>query len=715
MRAPPYSADEIMTLTAARQLRNGAVCFVGIGLPSAACNLARLTHAPDLILIYESGTVGTRPVVLPLSIGDGELAESATCIVPLPEVFAHYLQRGRVDVGFLGAAQIDRFGNLNSTVIGSYAHPVVRLPGAGGAPDIANCAREVLVIMKQTPRSFVSALDFRTSCGYLEGSGARAASGCPGTGPRAVITDFGVLRPHPDTFELELAALYPGVSVEAARAATGWPLRVAATLELLTTPDQKELTVLRNLHARTRQAHGRAINIKLSAAAGQRQGTSLMQPSDLHMTLPGPRAQALIARDGVVSTPSYVRDYPFVMARGSGAEVWDVDGNRYLDFMSGIGVCSTGHAHPQVVQAIKEAADDFLHISSDYWHERMTRLAERVSGLDPLGEAAQVLICQSGTEAVEGALKLARYVTGRPRFLAFLGGFHGRSMGSLAFTSSKYTQQQGFFPTMPGVTHVPYPNPYRPLLVGADQGNAVIDYIENILFTSNVPPTEVAGILVEPIQGEGGYIVPPDGFLAGLRALCDRHGILLIFDEVQSGIGRTGKMFASQHWGVQPDIMVLAKGVASGLPLGLVVARRRYMQQWRRGAHGNTFGGNPLCCAAALATLDLVEGEYAANAAAVGEYFMGRLRKLQQRFPCIGDVRGKGLMIGMELVIDRTTRAPARALCDAVLTRAYHNGLLLLSCGWSTVRFIPPLMISRRHVDEAVMLFETALTEAVAQ
>jgi 4-aminobutyrate aminotransferase len=432
------------------------------------------------------------------------------------------------------------------------------------------------------------------------------------------------------------------------------------------------------------------------------------------MPLPGPKAQALLARDLPVTSPSYPRDYPFVMARGRGAEVWDVDGNRYLDFMSGIGVCSTGHAHPQVVQAIKDAADDFLHISSDYWHERMTRLAERLNALDPVGEPAQSFICQSGTEAVEGALKLARYVTGRPRFIGFLGGFHGRSMGSLAFTSSKYTQQAGFFPTMPGVTHVPYPNLYRPLFLGADQGKAVIDYIENVLFVSNLPPREVAAILVEPIQGEGGYLVPPDGFLAGLRALCNRHGMLLIFDEVQCGIGRAGRMFASQHWGVTPDIMALAKGLASGMPLGVVVARRRHMEQWKRGAHGNTFGGNPLCCAAALATLELVEREYAANAATVGEYFIGRLRELQQRFPCIGDVRGRGLMIGMELVTDRASRTPAQALCEAVLTRAFHNGLLLLSCGLSTVRFIPPLMINRGHVDEAMALLTSALTEALA-
>jgi 4-aminobutyrate aminotransferase len=440
-----------------------------------------------------------------------------------------------------------------------------------------------------------------------------------------------------------------------------------------------------------------------------------MASPHIRTALPGPKAQALLARDRAVSSPSYPRDYPFVIAKGRGVEVWDVDGNRFLDFAAGIAVCSTGHAHPQVVQAIKNAADEFLHISSDYWHERMTRLGERINELDPLGEPAQILICQSGTESVEGALKLARYVTGRPRFLGFLGGFHGRSMGSLSFTASKYTQQAGFFPTMPGVTHVPYPNVYRPLLAGADQGRAVLEYIENVLFACNVPASEVAAILVEPIQGEGGYLVPPDGFLAGLRALCDRHGILLIFDEVQSGIGRTGKMFAAEHWGVRPDIMTLAKGLGSGLPIGLVVAKKTIMEKWKRGAHGNTYGGNPICCAAALATLDLVQREYAANAAQVGAYFQGRLRELQKEFECIGDVRGKGLMIGAELITDRASRKPDAALCQRVLTRAFHNGLILLSCGTSTVRFIPPLMVSREHVDEALALLKTALREALAQ
>ncbi|HKC15999.1 MAG TPA: acetyl ornithine aminotransferase family protein [Steroidobacteraceae bacterium] len=440
-----------------------------------------------------------------------------------------------------------------------------------------------------------------------------------------------------------------------------------------------------------------------------------MRPPHIRTALPGPKAQALLARDFAVTTPSLPRDYPFVMAKGRGVEVWDIDGNRFLDFAAGIAVCSTGHAHPAVVQAIKEAADEFLHISSDYWHERLTRLAEKINALDPMREPVMVFPCQSGTETVEAALKLARYVTGRPRFIGFLGGFHGRTMGSLAFTASKYTQQAGFFPTMPGVTHVPYPNVYRPLFAGPDQGRAVLDYIENVLFQCNVPASDVAAILVEPIQGEGGYLVPPDGFLQGLRELCDRHGILLIFDEVQSGIGRTGKMFASQHWGVSPDIMTLAKGLGSGMPIGLMVARRRHMEKWKRGAHGNTFGGNPLCCAAALATLDLVEHEYAANADSVGQYFIHALRQLQQRFECVGDVRGKGLMIGMELVSDRSERKPAKQLCQRVLTRAYHNGLLLLSCGQSTVRFIPPLMVTRTHVDEAMGMIETALREALAE
>ncbi len=441
-----------------------------------------------------------------------------------------------------------------------------------------------------------------------------------------------------------------------------------------------------------------------------------MNNPHIKMPLPGPRAQALIARDAEVISPSYPRDYPFAMSHGRGTEVWDVDGNRFLDFAAGIAVCATGHAHPQVVAAVQKAAGEFLHISSDYWHEQMVGLGERLAKLAPMqtiaGEGAMSFLCQSGTEAVEGAIKLARYVTRRPRFIGFLGGFHGRTMGSLSFTSSKYTQQLGFAPTMPGVTHVPYPNPYRPLFAGADQGQAVLDYI-SMLFERSVPAAEVAAILVEPIQGEGGYLVPPDGFLAGLRALCDKHGILLIFDEVQCGVGRSGKMFACEHWGVAPDIMTSAKGLGSGLPIGAIVAKKSIMSQWKRGSHGNTYGGNPITCAAASATLDLVAGGFADNAASVGAHFMSRLHELAKTYPCIGEVRGKGLMIGMELIETDGNKTPANALCDAVITRAFHNGLLLLSCGVSTVRFMPPLNTSIAQIDEAVALLRTSLDEAL--
>jgi 4-aminobutyrate aminotransferase len=439
----------------------------------------------------------------------------------------------------------------------------------------------------------------------------------------------------------------------------------------------------------------------------------VMNNPHIKTDLPGPKARALLARDATVVSPSYPRDYPFVMSHGKGAEVWDVDGNRFLDFAAGIAVCSTGHSHPVVVQAIKDAADRFLHISSDFWHEGQVQLAEKINALSPMKEPVMSFFAQSGTECVEGALKLARYTTGRSRFIGFLGGFHGRTMGSLAFTSSKYTQQRGFFPTMPGVTHVPFPNNYRPLFAGADQGSAVLHYIEHVLFTSNVPASEVAAVLIEPIQGEGGYLVPPEGFLAGLRELCDRHGILLIFDEVQSGVGRTGKMFACEHWNVVPDILLLAKGIGSGMPIGLLIAKRSIMQHWARGAHGNTFGGNPLCCAAALATLDLVERRYAANAARTGEYLMGKLRALAARHPVIGEVRGRGLMIGIELVLDPVSKAPAKKLCEELITRAFHQGLILLSCGASTIRLMPPLLIDEADADEAVFLLEKSLIEAL--
>jgi 4-aminobutyrate aminotransferase len=427
---------------------------------------------------------------------------------------------------------------------------------------------------------------------------------------------------------------------------------------------------------------------------------------------PGPAAQAIIARDRAVVARSYVRDYPFVMDHGRGVEVWDVDGNRYIDFAAGIAVCSTGHAHPDVVAAIRDAAGRFLHISPDFWHEGQTRLAEMIDGLGPVNGPAMSFFANSGTEAVEAALKLARYVTGRPRFIGFLGGFHGRSMGSLAFTASRPTQQRGFFPTMPGVTHVPYPDSYRPLLAGPDQGLAVLGYIEK-LFQSNVPADEVAAVLVEPILGEGGYLVPPEGFLAGLRELCDRHGILLIFDEIQTGIGRTGQMFAWQHWGVRPDIITLAKGLASGMPIGLAVARRDLMERWPAGAHANTYGGNPLACAAASATLKLVADQYTANASQAGERLATGLRALAGDFPCIGDVRGRGLMLAIDLVTDRASRQPHPDLAREIVRRAFGNGLLLLTCGASAIRLVPPLMIDSALVDESLDILRRSLDEAV--
>lgn len=435
-----------------------------------------------------------------------------------------------------------------------------------------------------------------------------------------------------------------------------------------------------------------------------------MKSHRIHTALPGPNAQAIIERDARVVASCYVRDYPFVMSHGTGAEAWDADGNCFIDFMAGIAVCSTGHSHPDVVAAISAAAGEFLHISSDYWHERQVRLAEFMDRIAPFGEPAMTFFCNSGTEAVEGALKIARKITGRPRFIGFLGGFHGRSMGSLAFTSSKYMQQAGFFPTMPGVTHVPFPNDYRPLFAGADQGQAVLDYMEQ-LFRHNVPAREVAAVLVEPIQGEGGYLVPPDSFLPGLRALCDRHGILLIADEVQSGAGRTGRWFACEHWNVRPDIVTLSKGIGSGMPIGLIVGRRKLLQQMPAGSHGNTFGGNPVCCAAALKTLELIEEQYLENARQIGKRLMRGLIELQQEFPCIGSVRGRGLMVGMELVADRNTRAPAPDLCNALVRSAWRHGLLLLSCGVSTIRFIPPLCVTSALTDEALQILRMVLQE----
>jgi 4-aminobutyrate aminotransferase len=434
----------------------------------------------------------------------------------------------------------------------------------------------------------------------------------------------------------------------------------------------------------------------------------------IQITPPGPNAQKILARDEQVLSPSYARDYGFVMERGLGAEVWDVDGNRYIDFSAGIAVNSTGHCHPAIVRAIQQQAERFIHISSDYYHELMVRVAERIDEIAPMQEAVTVFLANSGTESVEAALKLARYATGRRQFIGFLGAFHGRSMGSLSFTASKARQQERFFPTMPGVWHVPYPDPYRPIFPtpqNGDEGDAVVDYIENVLFPEALPPDEVAAILVEPIQGEGGYIVPPPNFFPRLRKLCDEHGILLIVDEVQTGVGRTGKWWAIQHWNIEPDIVCIAKGIASGVPMGAMAARKSIGARWKPGAHGNTYGGNPIACVSALKTLELIENGMMQNAAEMGAYMLDALAEMQARHPNIGHVRGRGLMIGIEFVKDQKTKEPHPAMRHAIINRCFERGLLTLGCGRSTVRFMPPLMIGKDLVNEGLEIFESVVTE----
>jgi 4-aminobutyrate aminotransferase len=432
------------------------------------------------------------------------------------------------------------------------------------------------------------------------------------------------------------------------------------------------------------------------------------------MNVPGPLAREIIARDRATVSPSYPRAADFVMSHGRGSEVWDVDGNRYLDFVAGIATNSTGHSHPKVVKAIQEQAEKFIHISSDYYHPLWSQMGERLSEIAPFSEPAVSFMTNSGTESVEAAIKLARHHTGRSNFIGFLGAFHGRSMGSVTFTASKAIYHKGFYPLMPGVTHVPFPDPYRPMLLsrpGEDYGETVVRYIEEQVLGRLHDPEEVAGILVEPIQGEGGYVVPAAGFFPALRALCDKYGILLIVDEVQSGVGRTGKWWAVENFGVEPDIVAAAKGIASGVPFGAMIARKSVVT-WPEGAHGNTYGGNPLACAASLATLELIEKEYMANAAEVGGYIMDALEEIAMRHPSIGEVRGRGLMIGVELVKDRETKYPAYHLRDRMEELAFKHGLLMMGCGKSSVRIAPPLSLTKSEADEGLMIFEEVLSKA---
>lgn len=403
---------------------------------------------------------------------------------------------------------------------------------------------------------------------------------------------------------------------------------------------------------------------------------------------PGPKARAIIERDRNSTATCYLKEYALVVARGQGAMIEDVDGNRYLDFMAGIAVASTGHSHPKVVAAVQDAAAKFLHIcGGDFYYEPMAALAEKLARLAPGRDPKRVFLTNSGTEAVEGSLKLARHSTRRTAIIAFEGSFHGRTYGSLSLTASKSIQRGGFGPFLPEVYHAPY-------------GDA--DFIENRLFAKRLEPRDVAAIVVEPIQGEGGYIVPPKGFLSRLRAICDEHGIVLIMDEVQSGIGRTGKMFACQHESIVPDIVVVAKGLASGMPLGAFIARADLMK-WKPGAHGSTFGGNPVCCAAALATLSLVEKEYMQNARNMGEILIAKARELQSKTKTVVEVRGRGLMVGMELADP--------ALVKRVVLGAFKRGVLLLGAGKSALRFAPPLLIDEQDIDIALSTVADLLSD----
>ena len=446
---------------------------------------------------------------------------------------------------------------------------------------------------------------------------------------------------------------------------------------------------------------------------GNGAGVPTMAP-DIRTDLPGPHASAEVARDVELISPSYTRAYPFVMDHGKRVWVWDVDGNKFLDLTAGIAVTSVGHSHPRVVEAIREQAGKFLHMSgTDFYYELQVELAERLDEISPGDAPKRTFFCNSGAESVEGAIKLARYATGRPRVISFIGAFHGRTMGALSVTGSKPIHREGFAPLMPGVIHVPYGYCYRcPInLTYPECDIACLDWIENEVFTHLTPPDEVAAVIVEPIQGEGGYVVPPPGFFEKLREICDNYGIVLIADEVQSGIARTGRWWGIEHWGVTPDIICSAKGIANGMPLGAIIAPRETMH-WPPGAHASTFGGNPVSCAAALATLDVIEEEeLLENATRMGERFIAGLDELAAEHDIIGDVRGKGLMVGVEL-IDPITGEPAPALRGRIIQKCFERGVLMLGAGKNVVRFMPALNITAEEVDLGLQIFADALHDA---
>lgn len=442
--------------------------------------------------------------------------------------------------------------------------------------------------------------------------------------------------------------------------------------------------------------------------------TALKRP-EIKTELPGPKGRAIIAADAEFVNPAYPRpDFKLVAQRGEGVWVEDVDGNILLDCNAGVAVCSTGHCHPEVVRAIQDQAAQLIHMcGTDYYYALMPQLAEKLNGIVPLQRPTRTHFANSGTEAVETALKLAMHATGREKFISFFGSFHGRTLGSLSLTSSKAAQRLGFKRQALDVVHLPYPNEYRNPFSADDCGDGgvvqgAVNWIENRLFKTTTPPSEVAAIVVEPVQGEGGYVPAPAGFLQELRRICDERGILLIVDEVQSGMGRTGKMFALDHYGVQADIVCIAKGIASGLPLGACVARADLMD-WKPGAHASTFGGNPVAIAAALKTIEILERELVANSAEVGAYLKQGLERLMAKHDCIGDVRGMGMMLGVEFVKDRTSKTPDPELRDRVEMASFQRGLILLGCGANSIRWSPPLILNRENVDVALEIFDDAI------
>ena len=439
--------------------------------------------------------------------------------------------------------------------------------------------------------------------------------------------------------------------------------------------------------------------------------TTLTAPK-IKTALPGPNAKRVLEGDTKYISPSYTRSYPMVAREGRGIVVSDVDGNEFFDFSAGIAVTSTGHCHPHVVAAIQQQAGKLIHMSgTDFYYENMVTLAERLSKIAPMPGPHKIYYGNSGTEAIECALKLSRYHTKRQNIIAFYGAFHGRTMGALSLTASKPQQKRRFFPLVPGVTHVPYPDVYR--AAGAQDPEAYAlscaRFIEDKLFRTTLPPEEVAAIFVEPVQGEGGYVIAPTVFMQELRRICDRHGIMLVVDEVQSGVGRTGKWWAVEHTGVQPDMVCSAKGIASGMPLGVVITKADIMD-WAPGSHASTFGGNPVCIAAAMATLDVIEREnLLRNASEVGNHMLKRMADWPSKHKLVGDVRGRGLMVGVEIVKDKKTKEYANAERDRIVEHAFGRGILFLGCGPSTIRLAPPLVVTKDEADVAIETLEDAI------